>query len=794
MTIEKVIISESTKPVTVSEETTSVVITQNNVDVEISNDSTSVAVTPQNVLTVEIDRGQRGLTGPQGEKGDKGPPGPSEESDPVWNAEKVNYLRSDTAAATYIPLSQKGAASGVAPLDADSKIPVGYFPAIAITDTFVVASEGAMLALTAETGDIAVRTDLSKSFILQGSDPSNLSDWLELLVSTAGGSWGSITGTVSDQADLVSYLSENYAKIDASNQYFTNNIGVRASNPKLVAESTATDSPKVWIEKLSTFDGARLVSQGRRFAPANAASFVGAAGTMANPPSLGDFFVSMWYWSDNYNYQSVFSNATQTINFRGQAVSPPYIRVSGYGGSQYDFVAAAGQPMLAGRWTHLVFGRSGAAWYFWFDGVASPQNGSNCGANTISSWTLPLTTNGDVDEAIVYNIAPNQTLVNALYNGGSPSRITSYTNVVAHWSGDQSSGTTLTDNSGNGRNITGITGLTWITGRVSSSVLEALTDVPLTKIVNNGVNNSYGDLTYGYYTGSYGTSNYYDGLSHNFRVLGSSKMTMTSSGVNISQYTGSLTAGTLTSTGAVSSGTSIISGTFMQSGSSVQAATAVYTGAGLVGTPALAPSSDTNTGRFYPAADTIAEATGGVEATRITNNIISLWARGSGAGGVRIGRHIDLGSPYLPAADVRLDVAAVSLGGWYPTVGLNMHWNGSGWITSATGFASLWYKNPATGDFLHYNTASSNAANTNLTSGGLLNLRYRVTAAGMFAIGSQVPTALLDINSDILRLRIAKTPASAAATGNQGDIAWDADYIYVATAANTWKRAALTTW
>ena len=38
------------------------------------------------------------------------------------------------------------------------------------------------------------------------------------------------------------------------------------------------------------------------------------------------------------------------------------------------------------------------------------------------------------------------------------------------------------------------------------------------------------------------------------------------------------------------------------------------------------------------------------------------------------------------------------------------------------------------------------------------------------------------------------TPASATATGAQGQIAWDADYIYVCTATNTWKRAALTTW
>ena len=42
-----------------------------------------------------------------------------------------------------------------------------------------------MLALsTAERGDVAVRTDLNKSFILKGDDYSKLEDWQELLTPT----------------------------------------------------------------------------------------------------------------------------------------------------------------------------------------------------------------------------------------------------------------------------------------------------------------------------------------------------------------------------------------------------------------------------------------------------------------------------------------------------------------------------------------------------------------------------------------------------------------------------------
>lgn len=39
-----------------------------------------------------------------------------------------------------------------------------------------------------------------------------------------------------------------------------------------------------------------------------------------------------------------------------------------------------------------------------------------------------------------------------------------------------------------------------------------------------------------------------------------------------------------------------------------------------------------------------------------------------------------------------------------------------------------------------------------------------------------------------------ETPASAAAAGTQGTIAWDTNYIYICTAPNTWKRVAIATW
>lgn len=76
-----------------------------------------------------------------------------------------------------VSLMQKG---DVAILDADGKIPVSMIPAVAIVEVFVVADQAEMLALDAQVGDVAKRTDLGFSFILSADPASNASNWLQL--------------------------------------------------------------------------------------------------------------------------------------------------------------------------------------------------------------------------------------------------------------------------------------------------------------------------------------------------------------------------------------------------------------------------------------------------------------------------------------------------------------------------------------------------------------------------------------------------------------------------------------
>lgn len=96
------------------------------------------------------------------------------------------------------PKADKNKPNGYAGLDQNGLISKAHLPALAITDTFIVATEAAMLALDeAEKGDIAIRTDVNKTFILR-EDPYNvLANWSELVTPTAGvTSIGTLTGPI----------------------------------------------------------------------------------------------------------------------------------------------------------------------------------------------------------------------------------------------------------------------------------------------------------------------------------------------------------------------------------------------------------------------------------------------------------------------------------------------------------------------------------------------------------------------------------------------------------------------
>lgn len=113
-----------------------------------------------------------------------------------------------------------GVAAGNVPvLDANGKLPDSVLSSLAITDVFVISTEVEMLGLDAQVGDVAIRTDLSKSFILRKSPATLLSNWTELLSGASVTSVNGKTGVVVlSGADILStgYVAGSAAPIAAT--------------------------------------------------------------------------------------------------------------------------------------------------------------------------------------------------------------------------------------------------------------------------------------------------------------------------------------------------------------------------------------------------------------------------------------------------------------------------------------------------------------------------------------------------------------------------------------------------
>jgi len=114
--------------------------------------------------------------------------------------------------------------------------------------------------------------------------------------------------------------------------------------------------------------------------------------------------------------------------------------------------------------------------------------------------------------------------------------------------------------------------------------------------------------------------------------------------------------------------------------------------------------------------------------------------------------------------------------------------------TFRLGISSLDYQN--TGVFRWSSTSVQD---------GTKDLGLRRNASGVLEIYDGITATGLDANRRDLLVRnviasqfkltaLNTAPASATATGVLGEIRYDANYMYVCVATNTWKRSALTTW
>jgi len=151
------------------------------------------------------------------------------------NSQKITNLATPTSSGDAVSLgyinSQKGAVNGIAELDGNGLVPTHHLPALAISETSVVNSQANMLALTAQVGDVAVRTDVNKSFILTATPASTFGNWQELLTPTdAVLSVDGSTGAISLSGTYLNRTSGQLLGALDANTFKVTNLGTPTSN------------------------------------------------------------------------------------------------------------------------------------------------------------------------------------------------------------------------------------------------------------------------------------------------------------------------------------------------------------------------------------------------------------------------------------------------------------------------------------------------------------------------------------------------------------------------------------
>jgi len=184
-------------------------------------------------------------------------------------------------------------------------------------------------------------------------------------------------------------------------------------------------------------------------------------------------------------------------------------------------------------------------------------------------------------------------------------------------------------------------------------------------------------------------------------------------------------------------------------------------------------------------------ADGSLGANVPTSNTTAAGILVGGTNIIQIGQSgcvgIGLTNPTAPLEIFKAGSAADTTGG-----GIIFSRYGSGANTRASSIFHRYITGPL--DCMVFSVSDSTSPYIPGTDALDSRVKMVITLGGDIGIGITTPTAKLDINSDILRLRTAKTPATAGAAGNAGDICWDANYIYICVAASSWKRAAIAIW
>ncbi|SFD16987.1 hypothetical protein [Pseudoalteromonas denitrificans] len=139
-------------------------------------------------------------------------------------------------------------------LDSSGKIPSAVLPSLAIGEPFEVASQSAMLALNAQAGDLAIRSDESKSYILKSTPANVLANWVLLRTPTdsvlsVNGKTGSVTLTKS-HVGLANVTNESKTQMFHSPTFTGSPKTPTANISDNSANIASTAWVKTWVDSL----------------------------------------------------------------------------------------------------------------------------------------------------------------------------------------------------------------------------------------------------------------------------------------------------------------------------------------------------------------------------------------------------------------------------------------------------------------------------------------------------------------------------------------------------------------
>lgn len=152
----------------------------------------------------------------------------------------ANLTASDIPALTLSKLSDAGTAAGknvgvaagnVPLLDSTGKLNSSVIPAMAINETYTVDTETEMLALSANVGDICIRTDGTGTWILKTAGAATLANWVELkaptdVVTSVNGKTGIVVLSTSDIAEGANlYYTDARATANFNTNFANKTVG-----------------------------------------------------------------------------------------------------------------------------------------------------------------------------------------------------------------------------------------------------------------------------------------------------------------------------------------------------------------------------------------------------------------------------------------------------------------------------------------------------------------------------------------------------------------------------------------